>query len=79
VPRSAVTALAGRHGDAVKIRIAAAPTDGAANAELIRFLAERLHVPRSAVTITSGQASRRKGVTIEGMDSARALRVLESA
>ncbi len=54
VPRARVTAVVGRHGDAIKIRIAAPPANGAANAELTRFLAERLGVPRSAVTLVSG-------------------------
>ena len=52
VPRARATAVAGRHGDALKIRVAAPPADGAANAELIRFLAARLGRPRSAIVIT---------------------------
>jgi len=77
VPRAAASALAGRHGDAVKIRIAAPPTGGAANEELIRFLASRLSIPRNAITITAGQSSRRKIVSISGMETAVALRILE--
>ena len=77
VPRARVTAVAGRHGDALKIRLAASPVDGAANDELIRFLAERLSVPRSAVTITAGHASRRKTVKVAGIKAAAALRALE--
>jgi hypothetical protein len=73
-----VTGVAGRHGDALKIRVAAPPMDGAANAELIRFLAERLSVPRSAVTITAGHTSRRKTVRIAGIETAAALRTLEA-
>ncbi len=79
VPRARVTALAGRHGDALKIRLAAPPVDGAANDELIRFLAERLAVPRSAVTIAAGHTSRRKTVTVTGIETAAALRALETA
>jgi hypothetical protein len=56
------------HGDAVKIRLAAPPVDGAANEELIRFLAEKLDMPRSAVTIASGHSGRRKMVAFEGID-----------
>lgn len=77
VPRAATSAVAGRHGDALKIRIAAPPRDGAANAELIRFLAEQLHVPRSAIAITAGASGRRKTVSIAGLDSQAALRILE--
>ncbi len=69
--------MAGRHGDAVKIRIAAAPVDGAANDELIRFLAERLRISRTAIEITAGHTSRRKNITITGMETATVLRLLE--
>jgi len=78
VPRARTTAVAGRHGDALKIRVAAPPADGAANAELIRFLAVRLGRPRSAITITAGQSGRRKTVSIAGLESATALRILEA-
>lgn len=77
VPRAATTALAGRHGDAVKIRIAAPPIDDAANEELIRFLATRLGVPRRAIAITRGRSGRRKTVSISGIETATALRLLE--
>jgi len=78
VPRARTTDVAGRHGDALKIRLAAPPVDGAANAELIRFLAERLSVPRSALTIAAGHTGRRKTVKIAGIETAHALRVLET-
>ena len=55
-------------GDAVKIRLAAPPVDGAANDELIRFVAEMLGVARSAVSIAAGQTSRLKTVEVEGID-----------
>ena len=77
VPRAAESVIAGRHGDALKIRLAAPPVDGAANDELIRFLAERLSVPRSAITIAAGQTSRRKTVKVTGIETADVLRVLE--
>jgi uncharacterized protein (TIGR00251 family) len=69
--------VAGRHGDAIRIRIAAPPVDGAANDELIRFLALRLDVPRSAISITAGESGRRKTVSISGIDTAAAIRLLE--
>jgi uncharacterized protein len=61
------------HGDAVKIRIAAPPANGAANEELVRFLAERLGVPRGAVTLVTGATGRRKTVRIEGLAAVIAL------
>ena len=76
VPRAQRTEVAGRHGDALKIKLQAPPVDGAANAELVRFVAERLGVPRGAVTITAGHTGRRKTLEIVGVDAA-ALRVLD--
>jgi hypothetical protein len=77
VPRAAATAVAGRHGDALKIRIAAPPVEGAANQELIRFLAAQLGVSRNAITITSGASSRRKTVIVSGLETTTAVRILE--
>lgn len=76
VPRAKATEVVGRYGDAIRIRLAAPPVDGAANAELVRFLAERLDVPRSAVSIVRGVAARRKTVRVEGVATDAAVRVL---
>jgi len=65
-PGAKRTEAAGVHGDRVKIRLAAPPVDGAANDELVRFLAEAFGVPRRQVTIVSGATSRRKRVRIDG-------------
>ena len=75
-PRARKTEVVGRHGDAIKIRLKAPPVDGAANDELVRFLADVLDVPRSAVTIVSGAASRSKKVAIQGLALDSALRLL---
>jgi uncharacterized protein len=76
VPRARTTEVAGRHGDAIRVRLAAPPVDGAANAELVRFLAERLDVPRSAVSIVRGAAARRKTVSVRGVTTDAAVRLL---
>jgi uncharacterized protein (TIGR00251 family) len=76
-PRARRTEVAGRYGDALKVRLAAPPVDGAANDELVRFVAETLGVPRRAVTIAAGLTSRRKMVGVAGMATADALRLLE--
>ncbi len=65
-PRAARTEVVGRHGDAVKIRLHAAPVDGAANEELLRFLAGRLGVARSALRLVAGESGRRKRVAVTG-------------
>lgn len=72
-PRARRTEVAGRHGDAIKIRLAAPPVDNAANEELVRFLAAALGVPRAAVRIARGAAARRKTVVIDGVADAATL------
>ena len=69
VPRARTTEVAGLHGDAIRIRVAAPPADGAANLELVRFLAERLGVPKNAVQIVSGALGRQKVIDIAGISS----------
>ena len=76
VPRARRSTVAGRHGDAIKIKLAAPPVDGAANAELIRFVAARLGVPRSAVTILNGAAARRKTLAVRGVTAGAVARAL---
>ena len=72
-PGAKVTSIQGRHGDALKVRLAAPPVDGKANIELLRFLASALQVPRSAVQLVSGQTSRQKRVRISAALSCRAV------
>ena len=64
-PGARKTEIIGPHGDALKIRLAAPPVDGKANAALIEFIAERLSLPKSAVSLISGQTSRRKLLEID--------------
>ncbi len=67
IPRAGKSGLAGRRGDALLVRLNAAPVDGAANAELIDVLSDVLDVPKRAVSIVSGARSRQKRVQIEGI------------
>ena len=60
---------------ALAIRLAAPPVDGAANAELIAWLAKALDVPKSAITVASGQTARVKTLRIEGAAEALADRL----
>jgi uncharacterized protein len=66
-PRASKTMVAGMHDGCVKVRLAAPPVDGAANAALIEFVAERLGVAKSHVRIVSGQTSRRKVVEADNV------------
>ena len=56
--------VVGPHGDALRVRVSGPAVDGKANAELVRFLADHLRVPRSAVAITRGHSSRTKVVHV---------------
>ena len=76
-PRAPRTELAGVHGDALKVRLAAPPVDGAANEALIRFLADRLAVPRAAVRLEAGIAGRSKVVSVTGLGVEGAARLLD--
>lgn len=67
IPRVGRTSLAGMRDGAVVIRLAAAPVDGAANSELIDFVANLFDVPKHNVTIISGEKSRQKRVRIDGV------------
>ena len=66
-PRASCDEVSGVHGDAVKIRLAAPPVDGAANDSLVNFLAALFAVPRRAVRILAGESSRSKLVEIDGV------------
>ncbi len=68
-PKASRTECVGFHGDAIKIRVAAPPVDGAANDELIRFLACQLSIPSSSVQIQSGTSGRHKRVLVKGITS----------
>lgn len=64
-PGASRTEVAGRHGDALKVRVASPPVDGRANAALLDFLAHAFDVPRRAVTLVRGETSRAKVVRVE--------------
>lgn len=63
-PGTKNTEAIGLHGDALKIKLAALPTDGKANAALLKFLALRFEVPITCVILKQGGKSRRKVVLI---------------
>jgi len=77
-PRAAKNAFAGIHAGAVKLRITAPPVDGKANAMIAEILAKMFHVSKSAVTLVSGQQSRRKRFRVAGISYDAALKILET-
>ena len=66
VPGSSRSEIAGLHNDSLRVRVAARPIEGAANEELILFLAKTFKVSKSSVRIVSGARGRAKHVSIEG-------------
>lgn len=69
-PRARKSAIVAVTEDAVEVRIAAPPVDGAANDELVRFLAEILELPRRRVVLVRGDGSRTKLVEVVGLTAA---------
>jgi uncharacterized protein len=68
-PGARSTELVGRHGDAWKVRVAAPPERGRANAAVEELLAELLGVPRADVRVAGGASSKRKEVDVAGLDA----------
>jgi len=66
-PNASRTECVGFHGDAIKVRVAARPVDGAANEELIRFIADRCSISRSHIHIQSGESARQKRLSVQGV------------
>jgi uncharacterized protein len=69
IPRAGRTSLGGKRGDALLVRLAAPPAEGAANEALIEFLAALLHCPRRAISIVSGARARDKRLRVEGLSA----------
>jgi uncharacterized protein (TIGR00251 family) len=66
VPRSKNDGIAGVYDDCLRIRVAAPPVDGKANARLVEFLAREFGVPKRAVSLLAGESGQRKRVAITG-------------
>lgn len=78
-PRASRNEVAGIHGGALKLRLTAAPVEGAANAACLELLAERLAVPRGRLRIVAGHQGRDKVVEVEGLTPAEvAARLMNS-
>jgi len=68
-PRARKNSITGELGGALKLSLTSPPIDGRANQACIEFFAKLLKVPRSSVTIASGETSRRKVIRIAGMSA----------
>ncbi len=71
--------VVGRHGDALKIAVAAPPIEGRANDAVVKAIAEVFGVPASDVTITSGDTGRRKRLLVAGVDERGAQVAVDNA
>ena len=76
-PKASRTRIAGLHGGAVKLCITSPPVDGKANAAVIQFFAKLFKIPKAAVTIASGEASRDKRLVLAGISATQAETVLQ--
>ncbi len=68
LPRSGRDEIVGRHGDALKIRVAAPPVEGRATEAARLALAGALGVPTTAVTVVAGERSRLKRLLVTGLE-----------
>jgi uncharacterized protein len=68
-PRAKKNAITGELGGALKLSLASPPVEGRANEACIEFFAKLLKVPRSSVTIASGQTGRRKVIRVAGLSA----------
>ncbi len=78
-PGAGRTAVSGRHGDALKVRVAAPPEGGRANEACLALVAELFGLKQDAVTLAGGPSSRSKRVRIEGVEADDAAKRLADA
>lgn len=78
-PGAKKTEVAGPYGETLKIRLAAPPVDGKANAALLAFVAAKVGAGRTAVELVSGQTSRSKRVRVAGIGQEHVLAALQSS
>ncbi|MBI3591724.1 MAG: YggU family protein [Candidatus Melainabacteria bacterium] len=79
IPRSSKSEIVGIYNDSLKIKLKAPPVDNAANEELIKFLSEKLKIPKSKIEIVKGHGQKRKVVSVDGcnIESKDILQIVE--
>lgn len=78
-PKASRQGIRGVVGDRLKVAVSAAPTDGKANAAVVKVVAKALGVRPSAVEIVAGHASRDKTLRVAGLSRDVASRRLAEA
>lgn len=76
-PRASRNRVVGEYNGRLKLAVAASAVEGKANAELMRFLAIVFNIPKSAIEITCGLASKSKVVRLHGISPVKALAQLQ--
>jgi uncharacterized protein (TIGR00251 family) len=76
IPRARKTECSGVRDNALLIRVAAPPVEGAANEALIAFFSAALRIPRHAVQVVSGERARRKRIAIAGVTAEHVMKGL---
>jgi uncharacterized protein (TIGR00251 family) len=76
IPRARKSEVSGMRGDALLVRVAAPPLEGAANAALVELLAARLGVSVRGIRIVGGEHSRNKRVEVSGLTGETVRRAL---
>jgi len=77
-PRASRDQLVGAQGDELKVRLAAPPVDGAANAACCAFFAKLCKLSKSRVTLIAGESSRHKRLLLDGVEPAAVTAVIEA-
>jgi uncharacterized protein (TIGR00251 family) len=70
VPRSSKSEIVGIYNDCLKIKLKSPPVDNAANEELIKFLAEKLNIPKRSIEIIKGHAQKKKIISLSSCNLA---------
>lgn len=78
-PAAGRTTIAGRFGDALKVKVAAPPEGGRANDACVALLAETFGVKPQAVELISGASSRSKRFVVSGVEEEDVRRLLDQA
>jgi uncharacterized protein len=76
-PGAGRSAIVGRYGDALKLKVGAPPVDGRANEAVCVLMAETFGVKRAAVSLVSGPSSRSKRVKVDGVEESAARRIVD--
>jgi uncharacterized protein (TIGR00251 family) len=76
-PGAGRTEVVGRHGDALKLRVAAPPTGGRANTAVVDLVAKEFNLKSADVDVVSGASSRDKRLKLKGIDRKAAERIVD--